>query len=972
MTDLSIRNAVRLALTAGVAASFVNAPAFAEDDDAAKLDRVEVTGSRIKRTQLEGAMPVTSVTREQIEKTGINSIGDLLQELPSAGAALNTNFNNGGDGSTRIDLRNLGSNRVLVLVNGRRWVNAVGGGGVNGSVDLNTIPISIIERIEVLKDGASAVYGSDAISGVVNIITRRDFDGAAANATIGEFDEGDGRQELYDFSIGASTARSSAFMNASYYKAEEVGAGNRDISFEPLWGTGTLLGSSTTPMGRFRVADSNVICGDGTSCFRGAGATRDTGNDFNPSAADFRRFTGVDAYNFAPDNYLATPSERWGLYAQARHDLSDNVTFTTEALYTTRKSEQLLAAMPVIVGLLGARADGTPIGIDATNPYNIFGTNLDPVAANPGLTLTALQRRFVETGGRSFNQDVALFRFGAGFEGNFEAMGRVFDWNVNYTFTEAGSRDITYGLMNTAALRKALGPVAACTSPCVPLNLFGGVGSITRNMLTFVSFNAHDITGYEMRNYTGNVSGEIFDLPAGPVGLAVGYEYRQEAGFDDPDALIAAGNTTGNARSPTVGGYSLTEFYGEFAIPVLSGMPFAEVFELQVAFRSSDYDTFGSTTNSKIGFRWQPFTDLLVRGTFQEGFRAPNIGELFGGQSDSFPTLADPCSNVLATANNQLIANCTGVATGGAVPLIANNAANPRYGATHNLFVPAAGTYVQTNPQIRITVGGNPFLGAETAESKTFGFVYSPSFVDGLSVTFDWYSIELENAIATTGSTTIMQQCYGNAAGTTIGGNQSFCNLINRFNTGDVDDLLNSFVNVDSFTVEGIDLNVVYRAGELPFVPGEWKFSWDTAYTDTYEVCRFGSCVSIVQINGGDGSLPAFKSNVDIEWSMGDWEATWRMRFIGRQYEFCSSSYTAVGFPCSDVANSLNAMGATTYHNVQVSYHLSDFDTRLTFGIQNLGDKKPPLSSQAFANSFDPTTYEVPGRFPYFRISKTF
>jgi len=609
---------------------------------------------------------------------------------------------------------------------------------------------------------------------------------------------------------------------------------------------------------------------------------------------------------------------------------------------------------------LGNLPDGRTIGIDATNPYNFFGVNLDPVAANPGLHLNALQRRFVETGGRSFNQDVATYRFGAGLEGNFEMIGRVWDWNVNYTYTDTTQMDITYGLLNTSRLAKALGPVASCTSPCVPLNLFGGAGSITRSMLDYVTFNAHDITGYEMRNYTGNISGEIFDLPAGPVGLAVGYEWRQEYAFDDPDALIAAGNTTGNARSPTAGGYGLTEFYGEVAIPVLSGMPFAEVLEVQIAARSSDYDTFGSTTNTKFGFRWQPFTDLLVRGTFQEGFRAPSVGELFLGQSDSFPTLADPCSNIGTSTNNQLIANCTGVVTGGAAPAVSGP------------YVPANGSYVQTNPQIRITIGGNPGLLPETAESTTFGFVYSPSYVEGLSVTLDWYDITLDGAIQTVGATTVMQQCYGNGSGSVAGGNQNFCNLITRFASGDVEDLLSSFTNVSTFDVGGVDLNVIYRAGELPFVPGEWKFTWDTAYVDTYEITAFGSTSSFVGINAGDGALPAWKSNFDVEWSMGDWEATWRMRFIGRQYEFCSSSYTAIGFPCSDVANSQNALGATTYHNVQVSYHLSDWDTRFTFGIQNIGDKKPPLSAQAFANSFDATTYEVPGRFPYFRVSKTF
>jgi iron complex outermembrane receptor protein len=1045
MSNSTIRNAVRFALTAGVAASFVNAPAFAaDDDDSTKLDRVEVTGSRIKRTQLEGAMPVTSVTREDIDKTGLASIGDLLQELPSAGSALNTNFNNGGDGSTRVDLRNLGSNRVLVLVNGRRWVNITGG---SGAVDLNTIPISIIERVEVLKDGASAVYGSDAIAGVINIITRKDFDGAQANLQIGEFDEGDGRGEFYDFSVGSSGSRSSAFFNASYFNQAPVWAGDRAISKEPLFGTGTSFGSSTTPNGRFNLDPNDAA--SGTPCTTMAiptfwcgvgsfGATHVGAPTGNPAFASGPNDPTVasnasnpahyaamtDFYNFAPENYLGTPSERWSIFAQGRYDINDNVTFTTEALFNKRVSEQLLAAMPVVLNGSGAaRADGQFIPISVTNPYNpLNATIIDtsqvtlPYVAGGTVGARNLARRFVETGGRSFNQDVATYRFGAGFEGNFEAVGRVWDWTVGYTFTQTTEMDITYGLLNTVRLRNSLGPIASCIAPCVPLNFFGGQGSITQEMLDYVTFNAHDDLGTTQRNYTGNISGELFDLPAGPVGIAAGYEYRQEEGFDDPDALIAAGNTTGNARSPTSGSYSLSEIYAEFAIPILKDAPLAEDLELQFAIRSSDYDTFGNTTNMKFGIRWQPFNDLLVRGTFQEGFRAPNIAELYLGQSDSFPNLQDACSvpiaNVAAggtglgglldptpdndqagnpytvnpapgsptvaeqqAAASQLYANCTGTTFIGAAgtfnPLVA-----PVGGQTLYVPVGTPGTwYGQNNPQIRITVGGNPFLVPETATSSTLGFVYSPSYIDGLSLTLDWYSIEIDDAIVGVGSTTIMNGCY-------IGSNSTFCGLMNRLSSGDLEDLLSSTANVASFTVEGIDLNVVYRAGELPLLPGEWKFVWDTAYVSQYEQCVAGAlvttCADFLGLNVGDGAIPKFKSQFDIDWTYGDWEVTWRMRFIGAQNEACSTQgipLTTFGFPCSAPSATptpTNQLGATTYHNVQVVYTLSEWDTRLTFGIQNIGDKQPPLSATAFANSFDATVYETPGRFPYLRVSKTF
>jgi outer membrane receptor protein involved in Fe transport len=414
----------------------------------------------------------------------------------------------------------------------------------------------------------------------------------------------------------------------------------------------------------------------------------------------------------------------------------------------------------------------------------------------------------------------------------------------------------------------------------------------------------------------------------------------------------------------------------------------------------------------KFGIRWQPFNDLLVRGTYQEGFRAPNIAELYLGQSDSFPNLQDACSvptaNVPAggsgsgglldptpddavngspytvspggptvlqqqAAASQLYANCTGATFIGAAGTF-NPLITPDVGQT--LYVPV-GTpgswYGQGNQQIRITVGGNPGLTPETSTSTTIGFVYSPSYIDGLSLTLDWYSIEIEDAIVTVGSTTVMNGCY-------VGSNDTFCNLLNRLNSGDLEDLLSSQSNIGSFTVEGVDFNVVYRAGELPLLPGEWKFVWDTAYVDNFEQCVTGAttttCTDFVGFNVGDGAIPAFKSQFDIDWTYGDWEVTWRMRFIGAQSENCTTSgvpLTVYGPPCSNVISSSSAtnhLGATTYHSVQVAYTLSEWDTRLTFGIQNVGDKQPPFSATAFANSFDATVYEVPGRFPYLRISK--
>jgi outer membrane receptor protein involved in Fe transport len=1018
MINDTIRNAVRFALTAGVAASFVSAPnAFAADDeDATKLDRVEVTGSRIKRTQIEGAQPVTQVTREDIERTGLTSVGDLLQELPSAGSAINTNVNNGGDGGTYIDLRNLGSNRLLVLVNGRRWVP-----GLAGTIDTNTIPVSIIERVEVLKDGASSVYGSDAIAGVINIITRKDYDGMEASAYIGEFDEGDGRQEAYNISVGSTGSKSSVFVNASYTKLEPVFAGDREISKEPSARTGLTRGSSGSDRGRFFIYGGVVAGGlaDLTLCdsVTETVANRNCGLAYagferwyaGTAPTEIREDAGVDPYNYAPRNYMATPQERTSVYVQAAHDLTDDISIRAEMLYARRQSQQKLAAEPLFIG--GAFANPTtPQGdviVSSTNPYNPFGfrlvSNYADWIASGGFYYSAdaylilVGRRLIEVGDRIQNQDVQTYAFRTGVEGGFEAMGRYFDWNVNYGFTNNRQNDNNFGNVAYARIMEALGDAVAnplsptgydcldsndgsnsgaVISKCVPLDLFNGPGSITPEMVEWISFNGglKDQYDYTVRNYTANISGEVLDLPAGPLGVATGFEYRQESGYDNPDINVQQGNSSGNARSFTGGGYSVNEYYVEFSVPVLADAPMAEKLDLSIAARMSDYSTLqDSVTTTKFGFTWQPITDLLIRGTYSEGFRGPSIFETYQGAGDSFPDLADPCNSVDVGDPLEVYCGDNGVTVDG--------------------------TFAQTNSQIRMTVGGNdgsnpliPALTPEEATSTTFGVVWSPGFVDGLSITLDWYEIELTNAITRIGAQQILDVCA--ESWNTLTQSGIYCNFMSRGATGQVTDIQNLFVNIGGITVKGVDFNVNYRIGEVPFIPGEFRVVSDTSYVGNYLTINTDPISGLTTENdyveyiGGYTAIPEIKSNLDIYWSYGDWEAVWNMRYIGGMTESCYDGRTgAVSLRRLGVCNlatdtttastlldtqAENRLGATTYHDVQVSYFVDSFDTKVTFGLNNVFAKIPPYQYSAFANTFNPTLYELPGRFAYLRISKTF
>lgn len=918
----------RKSLTAAAVAASLGFPAFAVAQDAQdetgaeeQVERIQVTGSRIRRTDMEGANPVQVLSREDLDKVGIASVGDILQNIPSAGSAINTTVNNGGDGSVQLDIRNLGANRTLVLVNGRRWAPTLG-----GAVDLNNIPSSIIERIEVLKDGASAVYGSDAISAVVNIITRKDFNGVQFNSYVGEYDEGDGRTEQYDLSIGTASDRGSAFFNASYTKQEPVMAGDREISAVPVFGTPEGFGgSSGTPFGRIYYFDE-----DGNTR-NDKIVTGDRGNTVP--------WESSDAFNFAPDNYLLTPQERTNFYSQGTYNISDNLRVRAEGFFGNRQSSQLLAPTPLFVG--GAFAGGISgeTVIESENPFNNFGYDLDSTNGfgNPG-NLFLYGRRMVEVGPRIFSQDVDHYQFSTGIEGDFVFADRFFNWDVNYIYSRIQQNTMGTGELNMQRVNYALTGDCVDDADCVPLDLLGGEGTITQDMVDYIEFTSQDTLETELKGYTANITGDLAELPAGTMGFAAGAEKRWVSGFDQPDALKAAGITSGNARQPTQGGYDVEEFYAEFVVPVLSGVTGAEELNFEVASRYSDYSNFGDTTNSKLGFQWKPFNDLMVRGTFSEAFRAPSVLELFRGQADSFNDLTDPCNG--GAAANPDKPGCAGVPAG----------------------------YQQANPQIRITVGGNPDLLPEEAESTTLGFVYNPSQVENLSMTFDVYDIEIENTVTTVGAQVILDACAEN---------NTLCNLIDRGDGGSVTDLRNFAVNANSRTAKGFDWSVEYR---FATDYGQFDISHDGSYVDentAFIEDQVSGDIEEVKYAGRayDGFvLPRVRSNTQLTWTQDDISVNWIARFIKGTDENCNISADLNDELCStplDDGSYDNHLGSTTYHDVQAIYSFND-NLRFTVGINNLFDKDPAVSYSAFANSFDPTMYEIPGRFPYLRVSMDF
>ncbi|MBL8649378.1 MAG: TonB-dependent receptor [Sphingopyxis sp.] len=948
---VNFRHIARLG-TAGIAivAAVEGAPiAYAQDIQPPQTgaetsgDTIVVTGSRIRRDPLDQDAPIVFVGQEDIAKTGLASINDVLQRLPSSGGGLNSKFNNSGNlgnppdgggvgaGSAEIDLRYLGSRRVLVLVDGIRYVNGASASGVPGSTDLNSIPDSAIDRVEVLQDGASAIYGSDAIAGVVNIITKRSQEGLNASAQVGGYGQGDGFTKSAQLSWGNGRGATQIVVGANYVQQDGVFAGSRDISRFPAPYSNTCFDggcSGFVPLGRFAVFGNDLTL---RGPVIGRTPVYNSGNPTDP-ASDFKAFGTADRFNFGPFNYLQIPVERYGAFVNVRQELNDSVNFSVRGIWNQRKSKNQAAPLPFGFGVA---AGLTPvldaITVDVTNPFNPFGVTLD--ASNTDF----VYRRFVEGGPRRFNQTVTTIYGVATLDGKFDIGGRDWYWDVNASYGRNKARQTMYGNINADNLRRALGPVALCTGACVPFNIFGGVGSITQPMLDYVTFEQRDSSRQSTFDASVNLSGSLFDLPGGPLGLAVGAEYRKLKGRFDPDPIVAAGFSSDIPALPTRGSYDVKEAYAELSAPILSGTPFFELLEFDGAVRFSDYSTSGSTTTLKGGVNWKPVRDLRLRASYAEGFRAPSIGELFGTQSRFDQPIDDPCSSHATNTAARRFANDATVRTN----CIAAG-------------VPAGGTYQQANPQISVLVGGNEGLGAETSRSWIFGGVYSPGFVPGLSLEVNRYDIRIRGAIQAVNASITLDRCV-------VQNEADACALVTRVpGGGQLTQIQGLLQNIAGIRTKGIDANLSYRTRETSV--GRFNISWNNSFLTQYDVIVPTADGRLVISREGteQGSpsqaFPKWKSVGILDWQGKGLGATVTGRYVSAITEPLAAD---------------NRLKARFYTDLQLRWFPADAPDSFGFalGVNNLFNTRAPGCISCDINNFDPTAYDLPGRFYYVRAS---
>ena len=991
-----LRDAISFALAVSAASS---GAAFAQDTqkEATTLDRVEVTGSRIRQVDKETSSPVLTIDRHALEATGQTSVGDVLFNITASdGGALRniTTGTNGSDGTQNISLRGLGAQRTLILVNGRRWLTQG-----DGTTDLNTIPISVVERIEVLKDGASAIYGSDAIAGVINVITRTNFEGGEARAYVGQYTKGDGFQQAYDFTLGANTDRINTVFSVSYTAQDPVFAGDRERSNVPVFGGGDLasggiFGSGTTERGNF------------VRCVRPIATDPATGFNFCPNATggpigsgrlqpaltlnegasgttttDFRNFVSYttdgsghsDRYNYAPVNYILQPIERFNAYGQGTLRLTDSVNFNVMTTYVKRTSNQKLAEVPATMSRAGTNGPQWAFAPTRDNVFNPFTTE-DILSYN-------FRMRAVGPRNPHFQNDNVAFT--GWFDGAFELGGRNMYWDAGYSYLDSQFSVRAYNYINLFNLRKAVGPSFRdatglhCGTPgnviagCVPFNVFGGpdlglgAGVISQAeydaMIKYVSYTQSATLGNTTKDFFANLSGEIVDLPAGPLGFAVGVEKRTNDFFNEPDALVAGGGSSDNFSEPTRGKVSSIEEYAELQVPILADLAFVKALDLNVAARHVSYDSkgffggqnvepdIGSDTSSKVGLKWQVFDDLMLRGTWSEAFRAPSVTDLYAGGGENFPRTADPCNLANFSSSTTIQSQCTG-----------DN-------------VPVGGV-AQPNQQIRSLIGGNPDLKPENATTKTFGVVYSPRWLEGLDLTLDWYKIEMTDVIAGRSAQSILNGCY-----TTIdtGLTQAqACSFVQRDAAGQIFSLRQTSFNIDEGQVEGYDFGVGYKLPETAW--GKFSFQWDSTYQVKNDL--FGSGVGVY-----DGA-PNFRlrSNLTTSWQMGDWDATWTTRYYSGMDEACDgSNYFEYGITPTEMCNqdvfdsngnflrAEHRIPAATFHDVQVGWK-APWNAKIAVGVRNVFGKDPPVVRNSFAHSFD-GAYDLPGGgFYYLQYTQKF
>jgi iron complex outermembrane receptor protein len=949
------RPSVFIQIRIAIACLAAAAPVLAQQAERREtLDEVVVTGSRLVRSDLSAPSPTTIIPEDAIRLSGDTTVEAVLNELPQLSAGNNSSVNSaGGSGVLTANLRGLGSTRTLTLVNGRRFIPANGA----GNVDLATIPNSLVKRVDIITGGASAVYGSDAITGAVNFVLRDDFEGLELSAQFGETGESDGKSSSYDLVFGTNLGedRGNLTLFASRSTRDAVFMQNRDFSRVPLNASLGPSGSGNIPGGRAslsaaQISTLNVGQGAGVLPVGPEGCTTPVNSiRFDANGRVMRHCDPETLYNYAAGNYLLRPLERWQFSGLGHYDINDHVETYFDLHYALAKNEfqQAADSLSIVTGT-NSYFEVTNY---ATNPVlsadvrALFVNNpaiFDPMGTGNARIAGGIARRTDELGLRNFAFERATLGSTFGLRGDFGVGERTWRWDVFGQYQRSRTDEVVTGTMSPARLQLGLNSTTVAgqvvcvtvTLGCVPVNPFG-LGSITPAAAAFISPARSSSDLFERSVVGASLAGEFLTLPAGPISAAIGVEYRDDDYEYLPGATDLAREYGTASRGVTAGGYDVSEAFVELRVPLLADKPFADVLAIEGAARHSDYSNFGKVDTWRAGLEWGPTDWLRFRGAYNVAIRAPGINELFAPIGSGFSPGNDPCA---AIRNPSQAVRDFCVTQG--VP-----------SAERDTFVQAALGFNQLS-------GGNPGLREETSDTLTAGLVLKLPFLDRFNLAADWYAIEVEDAVATMNAQTTLDVCHQ-----LLDAASEPCLAITRLaGSGQIYEVRASNSNIGSLSVEGVDLTVDYTF-DLPaalaigdgaelglMLHTGWLFKRESQIVGAAVIdCAgyFGSCTA-----QGAGGSPDFKGLFMATYSGGPLMIRSQVRYMDGL-----SPLPAIA------ASTPVEAGSVTYVDFSASYNFNDkFDIHV--GIDNAFDEEPPLLTSSWGGdaNTDVTLYDVIGR----------
>ncbi|WP_444895123.1 TonB-dependent receptor domain-containing protein [Microbulbifer sp. SSSA005] len=872
----------------------------------AEVEEVIVTGSRIARDPLSTTGPITLVDSEAIQRSGVGTIDELLNQLPSMGTTgINANDNNGGAGLSFVDLRNLGSARTLVLVNGRRFVSS--SSGVAAAVDMNNIPVDMIDRIEVLTDGASAVYGSDAVAGVINVVLKDSFEGVRVNARAGATESGGGENGELSITFGQEFERGKFIANLTHSKRDEIAYTDRD--WAGLQSSMSPTGNIFTSYGNFGVAEDGTTLGDYAS------------------------------YDIGQYMWLSGAMERTSFTGSGTFSITDSIELYGEGSYTTKTTNQQLAAQPMYAGnglnitadhlsaevqsqlsdawqeaedayqielaaynaaVAEWEAQGSPKDLEPTAPVATHGENWQD-------GLSDVRLRPVAGGTRDSEQETKTFRALTGLRGD---LSNGWGWDAFVSYGKNKGDNTVGNSISKTKVQEILDGVSGIAEEDVQF-----LGGMSDEVIDYISYTDREDNEYDMLNVGASLTGDIdaLEFQGGTLGFAAGVEYRKESGEFNPSEETQLGETFSNQQDATSGDFAVTEVFAEFNLPILAGLDLADELSFDAAIRYSDYDTFGGQATYKLGAIYAPTENLRFRASLSTAFRAPGIYELYSGSAQSYEYLIDPCDTSSSNEAGQG-ANCSMVGAG----------------------------FTQAGSQVPTNIGGSEDLQPEESTSFTAGIVWTPAFAEDLSITLDYFKIEIEDAITSADTQQILDDCYRD-------GNAAACALVRRSDSGQIEYLEGSLMNIGEINTSGIDIDVVqnfhYDAGKLALrAQATHLLEYEEYNSQTDQTTD-----RVDYIGTNSEAYTKWRGLASATWYADSWDFGADIQYIGDGHS-----------PYLD-------MPSHTYLNLKAGWDVND-TTRLTAGIDNVTDREPATTSGSDWNG----TYDFQGRYAWAGVTYQF